>query len=236
MFCTNCGNQFQDGTAFCPNCGTPVNAAPQQPAQPVYQQPVQPQQPVYQQPVYQQPAPQQAAPAGDFAGMMKKNMALILAIIGVFAALMFILNTFQILDISATVSANGESETASGPVSDVEDFALGVIGNVVMGLCSLAAGAIGILYFLKEKNNMPYYDQFIAKNLKGMSPAFIMGVIGAIGVVLQVILFLMEGESTSFMGVEVSVTYWPNWLSWVALVIYGGLAAVDKFVVNKKAA
>ena len=237
MFCSKCGTQFADGSAFCPICGTPVNAAPQQPQQPVYQQPVQPQ---YQQPVYQQPAqpqyqqPYQAAPAGDLGATLKKNLSLILVIVAVFGFLMFILNTFQILDINATVSANGDSHSASGPATDVEDFTLGIIGSVLMGLCSLVAAAIGALYFLKEKNNMPYYDQFIAKNLKGLNPGFVMGLIGAIGVVLQVVLFLLCGESESFMGVTVSVTYTPHWLSWVALVIYGALAAVDYFVINKK--
>lgn len=57
MICNNCGTQFEDGSAFCPNCGTaatqPVNDYAQQavPVQPVYgyaQQPVQPVQPVYQ--------------------------------------------------------------------------------------------------------------------------------------------------------------------------------------------
>lgn len=63
MFCTNCGNQIPDNSAFCPNCGTTPSAPAQQPQQPVYQQPQQPvyqqpaypQQPAYQQPVYQQP-------------------------------------------------------------------------------------------------------------------------------------------------------------------------------------
>ena len=52
-FCTKCGTQMADGTAFCPSCGTA-----QSPQQPVYQQPVY-QQPPYQQPPYQQPPYQQ---------------------------------------------------------------------------------------------------------------------------------------------------------------------------------
>ena len=237
MFCSKCGTQFADGSAFCPICGTPVNAAPQQPQQPVYQQPAQPQ---YQQPVYQQPAqpqyqqPYQAAPAGDLGATLKKNLSLILVIVAVFGFLMFILNTFQILDVTGSVSMGSRSESASVSPSDIEDFALGTVGNILTGLCSLVAAAIGALYFLKEKNNMPYYDQFIAKNLKGLNPGFVMGLIGAIGVVLQVILFLLCGESESFMGMSVSVTYYPHWLNWVALVIYGALAAVDYFVINKK--
>lgn len=49
MFCTKCGQQIVDGSAFCPLCGAPQAAPAPQPA---YQQPVQPQ---YQQPQYQQP-------------------------------------------------------------------------------------------------------------------------------------------------------------------------------------
>ena len=47
MFCSNCGTQIPDGSAFCPNCGTnlgggapapqPVMAAPQQRPAPIYQ-------------------------------------------------------------------------------------------------------------------------------------------------------------------------------------------------------
>ncbi len=43
--CTNCGTQLKDDAAFCPNCGTPAAAAPNQaPVQPrdQYQAPVQP--------------------------------------------------------------------------------------------------------------------------------------------------------------------------------------------------
>lgn len=58
MFCKNCGTPMDNGAAFCPTCGCPVNDQPQQPAfrqQPAFtpqdqrpmQQPIQPtQQPV----------------------------------------------------------------------------------------------------------------------------------------------------------------------------------------------
>lgn len=237
MFCTKCGSQFADGSAFCPNCGAPVNAAPEQPVQP--EQPVY-QQPVYQQPVYQQPAqpqyqqPYQPAPAGNLGATLKKNLALILVIVACFGALMFILNTFQILDVTGSVSWGSNSESASVSPSDIDDFTLGTIGNIIAGLCSLVAAAIGILYFLKEKNNMPYYDQFVGKLLKGKNPGFAMGLIGAVGVILQVILFLLSGESETVWGTTMSVTYYPHWLCWVSLVIYAALAVVDFFVINKK--
>lgn len=243
MFCPNCGNQIADGSAFCPNCGNSVNAAPQQPQQPVYQQPVQPQ---YQQPVYQQPAqpqyqqPYQAAPAGapvDFATMLRKNLAMIMVIIAIFGALMFVLNTFQLLDLPLEGSNGNTTDRSVSDIADAwdsmnESFALGYVANIVMGLCSLVAAAIGALYFLKEKNNMPYYDQYVAKFLKGKSPLLVAGLIGAIGCVLQFILMMLTGIEV--MGVEISVGV--HALTWVALVIYAAAAAVDFFVINKKAA
>ena len=34
MFCTNCGSQFDDGNAFCPNCGTKVESVAQPVSEP----------------------------------------------------------------------------------------------------------------------------------------------------------------------------------------------------------
>ncbi len=73
MFCSNCGAQLPDGSAFCSKCGSPVARANPQSSAQSYQQPSyqqqsyqQPsyqqqsyQQPSYQQPSYQQPSYQQ---------------------------------------------------------------------------------------------------------------------------------------------------------------------------------
>ena len=61
-----------------------------------------------------------------------------------------------------------------------------------------------------------------------------MGVIGAAGVILQVICFLLCGESQSVWGVTISVSYYPHWLCWASLVIYGAAAALDYLFINKK--
>ena len=55
QFCSKCGSEIPEGSAFCPNCGNPVAPAPQPQPQP---------QPQYQQPAYQQPVYQQAANVG----------------------------------------------------------------------------------------------------------------------------------------------------------------------------
>ena len=113
-FCTQCGNAVEDNATFCTQCGAslaapqaapqpepqPVYQAPQQPTyqQPVYQAPQQPvyqqpvyQQPVYQQPVYQQPvyqaAPQPQGNGAGTAGMVLGIIAIVFALIGVFALL-----------------------------------------------------------------------------------------------------------------------------------------------------
>ena len=41
-FCGKCGTKFEDGAKFCPACGAPAAAAPQQPAAPAYTPPVVP--------------------------------------------------------------------------------------------------------------------------------------------------------------------------------------------------
>ena len=58
MFCKNCGSALSDQTAFCPNCGTKVQANAQQPR------------PVQQNNYPQQPAP---APATDLRSALNLN-------------------------------------------------------------------------------------------------------------------------------------------------------------------
>lgn len=61
-FCGNCGTKFDDGLRFCPGCGSPTGAQPQQPRQPqsrdAQPQPWEQQQPRQTQP-YEQPRQQQ---------------------------------------------------------------------------------------------------------------------------------------------------------------------------------
>lgn len=65
MFCSKCGSQIADGSAFCPVCGqaAAAGAPPVQQAQPQYQQVQQPQ---FQQPQYQQPQQQFQQPQQQF--------------------------------------------------------------------------------------------------------------------------------------------------------------------------
>ena len=221
MFCNKCGASCADGAKFCNSCGNPLQAAPQAPQQPVYQQPAQ---------------------STDFVGTLKKNWTMIIAIVAAFALLMGILTTFCILEVPVTAKGGGETETEYGTVEETSDalklldgsFAMGIVGNILFGVICLAVGATGILYFLKAKKGMPYYDQFIAKYIKTDNPAFIMGAAGVVGAVVQFVLFLLCGVEKSLFGYKISVSVGVPWLTWVALVVFAALAAVDKFVLNKK--
>jgi len=227
MFCSKCGNQVSEGTAFCPACGSPVAAQ------------AQPQQPQYQQPQYQQP--RQAAPAGDPMQAIKKNLHLIVVGLAALMLIWGILNLFSVFDVSVSSSAGGKSASEYTSVSDTADglelldgsAATVYIGNIFFGLTCLAAAAIGVLYFLKVTQNKPLYDQYIAKKLN-FGPLFLMGGLGAIGVVLQFILYLFAGASGKMYGMKYSVSCGINWTSWMMLVIFAGIAAFDFFVLNKK--
>ena len=76
MFCNNCGNNCPDGTAFCTNCGSPLNT---QSAQPTFTE-ITPETSVYTQPdqtMYEQPAQTDGSVPGNGLGIA----ALILGII-----------------------------------------------------------------------------------------------------------------------------------------------------------
>lgn len=259
MFCPNCGANLADGAKFCTNCGSTLGAPaqPAAPQQPVYQQPVAPQQPVYQQPVYQQPAapqqpvyqqpaaPRQPAAPGSFQQTLRQYLHFIMGGLGALAALIGLLTIFGVFDVSTTVSASGygqsRSETEYITVSEAleaDGTTTIVVGNILCGVLFLAAAAVGILYFLKVFKNMPYFDAPIFQSLvmgkTGNKPAFGMGLLGALGVVLQFVMYLLAGGEQSFLGASVKYSFGLNWISWVMLVLFAGLAVLDFCVISKK--
>lgn len=95
MFCTNCGKQIADGSAFCDQCGAvqptqaPVQQPTPQPAAPVQQPVYQPVQQPVQQPVYQ-PVYQPVAPA---AAPKSKKLP-IPALVALISAVVLLLSIF----------------------------------------------------------------------------------------------------------------------------------------------
>ncbi len=218
MFCSKCGAQCADDSKFCNVCGNPMQAAPAA-AEPVK-------------------APVATKAPANALGAVRPYMGLILGVVAILALVLFILNTFCILEIPGSVSSLGQSETAYGKISNIEsawkamDKSLaGVyIGNILFGLINLVIAAVAALYCLKCQAKMPYYDQFVAKYLKVAKPAFYVGAAGVVGVLLQVILFALCTVKESYFGITMSMSVGVPWLSWVAMVIYAGVAALGFLV------
>lgn len=288
MFCAKCGTQYSDEGKFCPVCGTPNSAAAQQPVepqpvQPVYQQPAEPQQPVYQQPVepqYQQPVyqapvrqPIQVAPATAY----QKKMAVIIALISVFALVVGFLHTFCLVDVPMSVDVEldlgslvGSAFSSYDDYYDYDDygytsimpsstpsmefdgsvgniyvspailseafdlvdstgvidasFTAGYIGIIVFGVINLLIAVVGILYYLRARNNMPLYDKLCGGFIKAKSPALILGLAGVVSCLLQIVLMWLTGIEYSAMGQSLGISVGVHWITWVALIVYGGLA------------
>lgn len=229
MFCSNCGAQCAEGTKFCQSCGNPLTAAPAPEANAAPAAP-------------KAPKAKGAAVLGNLAPSIRPFLAFILAGVAVLALVLFVLNTFGILHIPATVKMMGMKETSYGKISEVAEawksmdksLACVYIGNILFGIINLAIAAVGALYFLKKQNKMPYYDQFVGKILKVKNPAFYMGVAGVAGVILQVIFFAFCGVSESMMGMTMKMSVGIPWLNWVAFAIYAIVGAMGILVFNNE--
>lgn len=233
MFCSNCGAQCADGTKFCQSCGNPLTAAsaPVADAAPA---------------ATKAPKAKGNAVLGNLAPTIRPFLAFILAGVAVLALVLFVLNTFCILHVPATVSIMGQKETVYRKISEVAEawkqmdksLACAYIGNILFGIVNLAIAAVGALFFLKKQSNMPYYDQFVGKYLKVKNPAFYMGVAGVVGALLQVIFFAFCGISQSMSSFGMSVTMKMSigipWLNWVALAIYAIVGAMGFLVFNNE--
>ena len=196
MFCPKCGAQCADDAVFCGSCGNSLKGDAQKPAA--------------------------AAQPVDVAAAVKKNMNYIMVAIGAVAALLGLVIIIGIFEPTASMGPYSNSV----PMSDVPSNFMGILGNILFGLINVVIGAVGILYFLKNQMNMPYYDNFVVKFLKVKEPAFLMGVAGAVGALVQFVCYKLVDVGPVSLNV--------HWITWVLLVVYAALAVVDKFVLNKK--
>lgn len=78
MICNYCHSNIQDGTPFCPYCGSAAAAAP---AQPHISEPVQAYVPVPTQPYYQQPSAPVRRPGQPLVGMICGIVSFIMSIV-----------------------------------------------------------------------------------------------------------------------------------------------------------
>lgn len=155
-FCSNCGTELTEGTAFCPNCGAgqlPQFDTPEQPipasapevinAEPVCQEPevVQPA-PVYEQPVYRQTV----EPASDALTGPAKIFSIISMACGI--ASIPLCCCGPVFGIAAIVfSILSRKKTPAGVKNTMATVGLitGIIGTVlgaIMGTTSFISGLI----------------------------------------------------------------------------------------------
>ena len=162
-FCSNCGAELTEGTAFCPNCGAgqvrtfgadePVAVAAEPevlPAEPVYQEPV------YQAPVYQS----QAEPA------VLPTSAKILGLISMICGLVSLVSCYVgfAYSIPALILANIASKKAPGIPNGKAKVGkiTAIIGIVISVICLIAyfAGLFSLMHsgtgsFMEME---PFYD------------------------------------------------------------------------------
>ena len=158
-FCSNCGAELTEGTAFCPNCGAgqvrtfgtdePVTVAAEPevlPAEPVYQEPV------YQTPVYQS----QAEPA------VLPTSAKILGLISMICGLVSLVSCYVgfAYSIPALILANIASKKAPGipngkaKVGKITAI-IGIVVSVICFIVYVALVAAGTESFMEME---PFYD------------------------------------------------------------------------------
>ena len=220
MFCKFCGKPCDDGTKFCPSCGANLTEAPAsaRAAAPV------------------------AAPAGDIVATVKKYLAFILAGVAVLALIFSILNIFSTYEVTAIAKLGDESMESSGPIAELFDeaadgkFTMALIGNLIFGFANLAIAAVAGLFFAEKQFGVNIYGQFIAPIIKANEPTFLIGAVGAGTALFQIIAYALCTQTEKVFGQTVSMSICNHWTTWVALVIFAGLAVADKLLLNKKAA
>ncbi len=179
MFCPNCGNQLPDGSAFCGNCGAPVDprSNPQQPQGNPYQAPQQPQENPYQAP---QQTPYGFAPQAPY-GLAPIGMKWFKFLI------YFLLFAMAIINISDGVSImNGEHYTVDGVnVSEAvyEKYSGLQTIDVIYGVACIAFGAFQIFIrfqLAKYKTNAPVlfmYSYIVLAVIMAIYNFAVMGVV-----------------------------------------------------------
>ena len=153
---------------------------------------------------------------------MKNLTKYILVGVAVVALILAAMNLFGLGKMTATMSAGSLGKTQEQvSYNDLKQLLGGgavpcKLGNILFGIVNLIIAAIGFLHFGKDSN--------------GKRPVFRMGLVGAIGAVLQILLFMLC--TSSGMGMKLTIT--PNWTTYFALILYIVCIIADMFYLRKK--
>lgn len=155
-FCSNCGAEISEGTAFCPNCG--AGQVRQYDAQEHSAEPeVVVAQPVYQQPVYQEPVQQSTVETtATLTGAAK-----ILSIISMVCGLVSLVSCYAGFapGIAALILSNMAFKKAPGvPNSKAKTGKItGIIGIIVSALCLIGYIVYWVVWGITMNIGSSYY-------------------------------------------------------------------------------
>ena len=215
-FCPNCGTSCEDNAVFCAGCGNKL-AAPAAPQQPVYQAP---QQPVYQAP--QAPAAA-AAPAGNLADTVKKNIKIIIAVIAAVGILVGIMNLVG-YDVEVSASYGGQSASQDFALSDLredtpDEAQIYVLSTWVMAIAGFAAGGLAC-----------YSLVLLNKNAPGSKKYFSYAALAGTALSVVGLLMGLMGGKLKMYGVEATISV--HFTYWLAVIVNAAALYIDKGVLK----
>ena len=141
--------------------------------------------------------------------------------ITILALILAVTNLLSLNKVTATMSYGSNKASESLSMGDLKklmgDSAIpSTLGNIAFGIFSLVVAATGIMHYNKQDNGGKRY-------------VFRMGVLGAVGAVLQIVMYTLC--TSSGMGMKLTIS--PNWTTYFALVVFVGCAVADKFYLRK---
>lgn len=228
--CPSCQTEGQDNQLFCPNCGARMVAQQPpawQPPKPNWQSPpAQQQTSGWQPPSAQQQAPDWQPPQNPYNPGVGNSLAsrpsdllkvvsialLVIAALNVIFGFVLLIGKFNV-NVSATVSSMGLSESASDPIADIYDS--GEFGglhaiNVIYGLVLLALGGFA-LYLWKEMS---------ARSSKSLRLFRLFAIASIASVVVYLLLHLLLGSySEEMYGITARVRVSPHFSVWIIFIL-----------------
>ena len=182
----------------------------------------------------------------SFGSVLRGFMHLIILLATLVALVFGILNLFSVFNVWVNGEENGSPVVGPARLKDLLEilkkmgvgFTPGYIGNIILGLFLLISAFVGALYCLKRMMGLPLYGRFVGRYLGRLGgPALIMGVLGTLGTLLQVIMYGFchweyKKQYLTFKH-ELELKVSVNWTTWLLLGLSVLMIVLD-FAARKK--
>ena len=178
-----------------------------------------------------------------FLHAVKGYMHLIVLAMSVIALVFGMLNLFSTFKVVGVVINDDVRESEYVTVKEMgqalelmeKSFGAGYAGNVIFGLLTVLAAAVGMLYVLKRAMGLPLYGMLIGRFFGRFGgPAFIMGAFVVLGGLLQNLLYLFCRGQVELLDYSVTIKAGVNWTTWLLMGLYAALLVLDKLLPKKK--